>query len=245
MARSAFAVLALLGGIFAILSGCTTKPDRGQALGASVQTITTSDGILLDARLWTLDPERIVIYLHEYREDQTSWWGRLLRHEIEPVSGLTFDFRGHGDSEGAPDDVAGMWLDVDAAIAFARERGFQQILLVGAGMGAAAAMIAAVQEPSIAVVGLSAPSDFDLLEPLAAAPALKGRLALAAGRDDLSAAYSLEQFREIASLSPAHSPLYAGRTHGVEMLDGRAGADVRAYVDRFMTRFWRGELTER
>ncbi len=226
------------------VSACTTKPgaERGVATGATVEVIETTDGVALDARLWDMGGERVVIYLHEYREDQTSWWGRPIRRAVDPVSALTLDFRGHGESGGKLEDIANMHLDVEAAIAFAREQGYQHVLLVGAGMGAAVAMIVAADDPDVAVVGLSTPTDFDVLEPLAVAPALTGRLALAASRDDLSAAYSLEQFRDAAALPLAYSPMYPGRAHGVEMLDGRAGADVRAYVDRVMSQFWRGQM---
>ncbi|MEX1021540.1 MAG: hypothetical protein WD058_00195, partial [Dehalococcoidia bacterium] len=68
---------------------------------------------------------------------------------------------------------------------------------------------------------------------------LRGRLSLVASREDLSAAYSLDQFREAAQLLPTQALKYPGRSHGVQMLSGRAGADVRAYFDRMLRSHWR------
>lgn len=214
-------------------------PLRERASGANEVTLVTEDGLALDARLWVTHPERVAIYLHEYREDQSSWWTFARQSRTPAISSLTVDFRGHGASEGEPDDIAGMLQDVDAAITYAQEAGYEDIVLVGAGMGGALAMVAAAGHPDISVVGLSVPSEFDVVMALEVAPLLEDRLALAASRDDLSAAYSMEEFQEAAALPPEHVEIYPGRAHGVKMLDGRAGADVRAYVDGLLANLWR------
>lgn len=232
----------VLASVFAMaLGACSDNPVpvRERAGGATTVTLMTEDNLHLDARLWVTHPERIAIYLHEYREDQSSWWTYARQSRNPAISSLTVDFRGHGDSQGEADDIAGMLLDVDAAISYAREAGYDHILLVGAGMGGALAIVAAAGHPEISVIGLSVPSKFDVLAALTVAPLLKDRLALVASRDDLSAAYSLEEFQQAMDLEPAHVAIYPGRTHGVEMLEGRAGADVRAYLDTLLADFWR------
>ncbi|MCK9487086.1 MAG: alpha/beta hydrolase [Dehalococcoidia bacterium] len=231
----AIPVLALL------LAACSDNPPplRERADGAATVVLATEDGLRLDARLWVTSPSRVAIYLHEYREDQTSWWTYARQPRNPAISALTIDFRGHGESQGEADDIAGMLLDVDAAISYVREAGYQHITLVGAGMGGALAIVAAAGHPEISVAGLSVPSEFNVVTALTVAPLLESRLALAASRDDLSAAYSLEEFQQAVDLGPGHVALYPGRAHGVDMLKGRAGADVRAYLDGVLATFGR------
>ena len=70
------------------------------------------------------------------------------RHHV-----LQFDFHGHGES-GAGVVTLGVHerMDVAAAVAFLRERGLGPIALVGVGMGAAIAIVAAPDLPVEAVV---------------------------------------------------------------------------------------------
>lgn len=231
-----FAVLVLLMGA---LAGCTTDhvADRGEATGASAVQITTADGLSLDARLWDRGRAQLVIYLHEFREDQSAWWGEASQ-AASHASALTLDFRGHGESEGEHDDVEGMVHDVEAAIAFAREQGFRRVMLVGAGMGAAVAIVAAVEVPDVTVVGLSAPADFDVMDTVAVVELIADRVRLIAMREDISAADSLHRFRSLPNVDSTTARLYPGRGHGVEILDGTSGREVRERFDTLLTEFW-------
>lgn len=125
---------------FSCLDRPADRPDRGSAAGARTVELRTSDGIALNGRLWTRDPRRMVIYLHEYGDDQTSWWPTAEDGAPSDPSAMTFDFRGHGASEGDHEDVASTPVDARATLAFAAAQGYQRVVLVGAGMGAAAAM---------------------------------------------------------------------------------------------------------
>ncbi|MEX1021926.1 MAG: alpha/beta hydrolase, partial [Dehalococcoidia bacterium] len=155
--RASLAVVALLAAAVAL--GCTEKPETAvrEPSGATAVTLTTEDGLALQARHWPADGERLAIYLHEYRSDQSAWWPYTRQVRSPGLSALTVDLRGHGESEGLPDDIEGMLADVRATLAFAREQGYRQVMLVGAGMGAALAISAAVDHPEVTVVGFSAP----------------------------------------------------------------------------------------
>jgi pimeloyl-ACP methyl ester carboxylesterase len=202
-------------------------------------SFTTTDGHHLSGRLWTKDPLRILIYLHEYREDETRWWPAAL----EPVGGqpsvLTFDFRGHGMSTGEPNDIAGMTRDVQAAIRFARAQGFESVALVGAGMGAAAGILAVADQPSIGVIGLSTPVEFGGLRPIDVAPAFVDRLVLVAAEDDLSARHSFEQLARAADVPPERRALIGGRAHGVELVQGDQGDSVRRFYEKALPGLFR------
>ncbi len=233
---AALAVAVILG------LGCSSGPDEPTpgptpADGGSTHRLTTADGFELTARMWRSDPVRVAIYLHEYRQDQAGWWAFATAPRRIPVSAITFDFRGHGVSEGDPGDVLGMVEDARAAVALAREEGFGQIMLVGAGMGAAVAVAVAADQPDLIVVGLSTPSAFDMLDTLATVPPLGDRLALVATEDDLSAAHSLGELRATVDLPEERVRLYPGRDHGVDMVS-EPDAVARPFLDELLETFW-------
>lgn len=234
------ALIALLGAAALLAAACTESAPvaRGEASGAEVVEIDTEGEVTLDGRLWDRGHERLVIYLHEFRDDQSVWWPYAEIDRARPLSAMTFDFRGHGASPGNLEDVEGMVEDVEAAITYARDRGFRQIMLVGAGMGAAVGLVAAVEVPDVTVVGFSTPADFDQLDAVAVVGLLAERVHLIATRDDVSAADSLHQFRALGNIDSRQARLYPGSSHGVAVLEGRAGADIRERFEVLLDEFW-------
>ncbi|MDA0270578.1 MAG: alpha/beta hydrolase [Chloroflexi bacterium] len=241
--RRAWAVGWLVAAIIVIGCGAaappaTPEPSPTPPDGGTEHELVTADGQMLTARLWQVDTDRVAIYLHEYREDQSSWRPFASMTRRLPVSAITFDFRGHGVSPGLPDDAVGMVEDARAVIAFARERGYTQVMLVGAGMGASVAVAVAADQPDIHVIGLSTPSEFDLLLTLEAIPALEGRIALAASVHDLSAAHSLGELAAASRTPEQRMRLYEGRAHGVDMLSAEFGAVAVEFVEELLAAFW-------
>lgn len=239
--RSLAAVIALMA---ITLAGCSSAPPPPTptptaADGSSTHVIQAADGYAFSARVWRVDPKRVAIYLHEYRDDQTGWWPLATTVRRLPVSSITFDFRGHGTDADNPDDVLGMVEDARAAVAFARSQGFDQIMLIGAGMGAAIAVQVAAEQDDLRVIGLSTPSAFDLLDTLAAMPRVAGRIALVATEDDLSAAHSLGALQAAGEVPEAYVRLYPGRAHGVDMLrpTGDEPGVALAFVNELMEEF--------
>lgn len=237
---SSLALMALLGAAALGAAACTEKApkERGEAAGAEVVQIVTDDEVALDGRLWDRGHQRLVIYLHEFRDDQSAWWPHAEIDRARPISAMTIDFRGHGVSGGDIEDVEGMVQDVEAAIAYARERGFEQIMLVGAGMGAAVSLVAAVEVSDVTVVGFSTPADFDQLDAVAVVEILADRVHLIATRDDVSAADSLRRFRVLGNIDSRQARLYPGGAHGVALLEGRAGAGIRERFEELLDEFW-------
>lgn len=232
---------AVLASLF--LASCTGEgeaPSRS-AVGASTVSIVADDGVLLDGRYWDHNADRIVIYLHEYREEQSSWWSWAAAQRRPTASAITLDLRGHGASEGLETDIAAMVLDVRAAIEFARDAGYPHVMLVGAGMSAAVAIVAAADEPEVTVLGLSTPAEFGELLPVEAlqqTPGLADRVWLMASEDDVSAADSLHRFREVAGVPFSQSRLFAGRTHGIALLEGIDGTAARRLTEAVVAEFW-------
>ena len=202
-----------------------------------IETIPTADGLDLDARLFPARGERIVILLHMYPADQTGWFAFAGELQARGIDALTLDFRGFGQSAGDK-DPGDTDRDVRAAVAFARGRGYERIVLVGASMGGTAAIVAAADTPIDGVVALSAPVEMRSLDAEAVVAEVRAPLTLVAAEGDLSAAESLRDLAERAGLRDDEVLLTPGRAHGTDLLATAAGESVRAWVLGFLERVW-------
>jgi len=233
----------LLLGAIALGAACLDLPDRSPredaAPGAEVITVRAADARPLDARLWPRDPARLVIYLHEYQRTQRDWWEEASRGRPNDPSAMTLDLRGHGDSGGDHQDFDLMEDDVRTVVAYARGRGYQRIVMVGAGLGGTVGLLVARDEPAITVVGLSAASDFAGLDALEASKAAGPRLAMVAAREDLSARESLEQIARAAGLDGTRALLLPGRAHGRTLLNADSEDATRRLMRDAFDRAWR------
>ncbi len=232
----------LAAGALALGTACLDLPDRTHHLvapGAEAVTIRAADDRPLDARLWVRDPTRLVIYLHEYHRTQRDWWPEAERGTSGDPSTMTVDLRGHGDSGGDPRNVDLMADDVRAVIDAARGRGFQRIVLVGAGLGGTVGVLVARDDPTVWVIGLSLAADFGALNALDAAKTAATRLAIVASRKDLSARESLEQVARTAGLDGSRALLLPGRAHGRALLSADSEAPTRRLMREAFDRTWR------
>ncbi len=257
MLRSVVTVVALLLG--ALAAACTSPspaptpettatPD---SRGASPQTLLTEDGLQLDARLFLGDRQRIVILLHQYSADQTSWFDQAKALQAEGFSALTFDFRGYGESEGSADPTQ-IVTDVDAALAFAGAQGYTEAVLVGASMGGTAALVAAAEDESgtratvgqghapeiVGIVAISAPVEFAGLDASTAASELATPVAVIAALGDESARTSFDEFVEVAAIPVEHRLLVGGTAHGTELLRSPYAHSVWDRVMGFLGDLW-------
>ena len=214
---------------------------------ARVETIATADGLHLDARLFAASPaapdrtRRLVILLHMYPAEQSAWFGFAGELQALGIDALTLDFRGFGASSGdrGPDDTD---RDVRAAVAFARGRGYERIVLVGASMGGTAAIVAAAGTAAGSsldgVVAISAPVAMRSLDAEAVVAEVRAPLTLVAAEGDVSATESLHDLADRAGLDGSQLLLVAGRAHGTDLLEAPEGSRVRAWVLAFLDRVW-------
>ena len=256
MRRSALVLVVALFGIAA--AACTdpepiptpTSTATPDSRGGSTQTLLTEDGLQLDARLFLGDRERIVILLHQYSADQTTWFDQAKALQAAGYSALTFDFRGYGESEGDA-DPAEIVTDVDAALAFAGAQGYSEAILVGASMGGTAAMVAADEDPSTrpsvtsgeapevaGVVAISAPVEFAGLDASTAAAELEAPVAVIAALGDESARTSYDEFVEVADIPVVNRLLVGGTAHGTELLHSPYAQSVWGRVLSFIGSVW-------
>ena len=236
--RSLLAACLLAAALLAGCGGDGGPPQAPQQVeDASIVALTAEDGVRLDARHFAADRQRLVVLLHMYPADQRSWHDFARALWEDGVSALTVDFRGYGASEGGK-DTAKIDRDARAALAFARDRGYESVVLVGASMGGTAAIMVAAEEPVAGVITLSAPISFRGLDAKSAAGRVPVPLAVLASRGDTSAADSLATLAERAGLDERHAVLYEGREHGTDMLTGEHGAQVWARLRELIAEFW-------
>ena len=128
-------------------------------------TLTTVDGISLHGRRWLADaPTAAVVLVHGFSASSSCPNVVALAsalHELG-LDVVSYDARGHGASLGESTLGDDEQHDVAAAVAQARER-TERVVLVGASMGAIAALRYAVTDPHLAgVVSVSCPAAWRL-----------------------------------------------------------------------------------
>ncbi len=119
-------------------------------------TITTSDGVRLHGWFVPGNGNRVIIWFHGnagnigHRVENLV----LMREQLR-VSVFVFDYRGYGNSEGAPSEQ-GLYLDAEAALEYTRNRtGLEPeegIVYFGRSLGAAVAVELATRYPPRALV---------------------------------------------------------------------------------------------
>ena len=233
--------LGLIAPIFTLVLAACGEDERVPAPvpeGASAVAINTEDGVTLDARLFAADPRRLVVLLHAYPGDQRDWFEFARELHQRGISVLTLDFRGYGGSEG-DQDGARADRDARAAVRFARERGYELVVVVGASMGGSAAIVAAASEPVDGLVALSAPERFRGMD--AGHAVIEGRypLLIVAARGDTSAEHAAAVFEERRRDDGRHVLLVEVRAHGTALLTSTEGDRVRERLFAFFDEVWR------
>lgn len=233
-------VIAALAGCGASTAGGTPQPTATPvpptptampAVPTRDVTFTTSDGVRLDGTLYGSGTTGVVLS-HQVNGQQSQWmyFARVLA--AHGYLALTFDFRGHGASEGTV-DTAKEDSDLRTAIKFLSGQGAKRIALMGASLGGAVTLRVAATEPVAAVATLSAvaqwttqPVTDDIIEAIKA-PTLfiNSKLDPAAG--------DTQHMYDVAA-APKEIHLYEGNEHGVALFGGPNGDDLTQRLLAFM-----------
>jgi pimeloyl-ACP methyl ester carboxylesterase len=100
----------------------------------------TDDGGDIEASFFKADGDHIVIFAHGAIFNKESWYILAEKLQQKGVSALPIDFRGYGNSKSG--NTSQKSKDILGAIAFAKEKGFTNISIIGASMGGAAVLAA-------------------------------------------------------------------------------------------------------
>ena len=99
-------------------------------------TYTTEDGGVIEASFFKGNQDLAVIFAHGAIFNKESWYFMAEKLQKENISSLTLDFRGYGNSKSG--NTNKRLLDILGAIDYLKEKGFNNIAIVGGSMGGAA-----------------------------------------------------------------------------------------------------------
>lgn len=133
-------------------------------------TLTTLDTVALSGLYYypgKLEgaPKCAVICLHMMPAAKESWIPLAELLSVQGFGVLAIDLRGHGKSTGGPDGYKSFTdaehgasrEDVEAAIAYVKDQGFNEITIVGASIGANLALVALAEHEEIKTAVLLSP----------------------------------------------------------------------------------------
>jgi len=223
-----------------VASGIAPVSDSAQKIPARAVpsspediTLTTEDKIDLRATYRSADTERAFILTHMLDSDRHSYDD--FSSQLYGAS-IAIDLRGHGDSdldwkEFGHADFNRMTNDVKGAVAFLRNEGYTDIVLVGASIGANIVMNYAAQDnETSAVILLSPGMDYKGVSISSAIKQYTGRLLIVVSEQDN---YAFSSGKEILASSASPKRRYmqlAGKAHGTEILkDETAFAKIKEW----------------
>ncbi len=143
-----------------VLLGLLLAADAAFAAGRPVQ-LQASDGVTIAATFYHADGAAApaVVLVHMFTRTKDDWRTFAERLQAAGITALAIDLRGHGGSGGAAAPSPAMALDVRAGIDFlAAQAGVMGIGVVGASLGASAALMAAAEATLVRGVALLSPS---------------------------------------------------------------------------------------
>lgn len=203
----------LLAGALAVLG---SLPLSSAELDGQAVTLDTSDGWALSA-VYKAPKEqtRTVILLHDLGKDKTAFSKVASSLGRAGFGYLALDLRGHGQSvnqgeyssfarEGLDNEFNKMPRDVDAAVSYLQKKGVepQNMVLLGAGLGANVAAKSVTLTPDIGSLALITPTanTRDVLT-IPAMRLYKGNVLIAASADDKKTFLEASVIRNVAYLT--------------------------------------------
>lgn len=201
-----------------------------EAIGIPFQ----DDGTLITLRGHFYSPlnEVGVILSHMLPSDQSAWSDFAAELAEEDYAVVTFDFRGFGET-GGERALSKLDEDLSRVVRALRDRGKQQIFLIGASMGGTASLVVAAREDLAGVIAISAPAQFENQDALAAVASITEPKLFIASEDDTEAATSLAALIG-ASGAPKDEQIYTGDRHGTDLLQGEHSAAILELILAFL-----------
>ncbi len=225
------------GGGGAKTSDASTAIDATSGAERTDVALSTADGKNLTGFLTTSAQSPAgspgVILLHQFTSNDEQWGDLPSRLAAAGYRVLTFNLRGHGDSDSYDGELAGLLTDpvaapadVDAALAYlvgAGEADATRIAFVGTSIGANLAVSAAIRQLGKTYVSFSSRQDrAETFAGMAAAGRMSSVFYLAAENDGVAAAQA--QSLHDATTEPRQLEIYTTADHGIAILRNQTNA---------------------
>jgi alpha-beta hydrolase superfamily lysophospholipase len=181
-------------------------------------TFETSDGATIAGSLWAAETPSIVVFAHMRGSNRSAWNPAVERVLDAGFAALAFDFRGHGESAGGDTDLGKIDLDLEAAVEYARQRGYARVFVVGASMGGTAALAVAARQELAGVVVMSSPEGFEGIDARAALASVREPILFIAANGDQPYRRAVEAMHQ-AVLGTKRLVLLPGNEHGTALLE--------------------------
>lgn len=203
-------------------------------------TFATTDGVTLTGTLYGAGATALILS-NMGDNDPTAWEGEAPLFAEQGYLVLTYSFRYPMRTNRFTAAMAKQTVDdLSAAVTFARTRGAQTIVLLGASLGGmATAKVAGTIQPAAMIV-MSSPADlleFDFqvtADDLAAITAPK--LFIASQDDTIVPSSATQQMVDLAA-NPKEIHLYPGSAHGIQLFTTEQADDLRRRLLAFVKRY--------
>jgi esterase/lipase len=215
-----------------------TATRASTATGKRTVTFTTADGVTLNGTLYG-QGSVAVIFSTMGAQKQETWATAAQAIAERGYLALTYNFRywvtDTRMDDGLRDKAAD---DLIAALAFVREQGLQEVVLVGASLGGIASAKVAATELPAAVAIIAAPlgqvGGLALrVEPEDIRAIAAPKLFIDSEDDEAGFADDIQRMFEIAS-EPKEIHLYPGSAHGTDLFQTEYGSDLTQRLITFI-----------
>ena len=223
----------LLVSVFILINPC-----YGQGLanseGVNEITFQTEDNKILSGT-WFGSGKTTVIFSHMKPDTQKDWEFFAVKLGKIGYRTFTFDFRGRGKSGGSKNSSKND-TDLVASVNYARSEGAEEIVLIGASMGAMAAAKVASQDSFAAVVLMApyfgsrqyaGPKESDIEK-------ITSPLLLISASRDSSASHTKKMFK--LAKSPKEMKIFSGKDHGRRLLQNSHAKECEKLILSFLTK---------
>ena len=200
--------------------------------------ITTSDNIKLAYTYQEGTNQKAVLLLHMLGKDKSDYDTLFKYLNDYGYTVLAIDFRGHGESEldyndFTDEDWQKLVLDAEAGINYLEEQGYEQIAVVGASIGANAALIEAADDERVdTLILLSAGEDYHGLITLESAKLYNKPVIFFASYEDKDAAVAATKLFNAVDTEYKDIKLL-NKGHGTEMLSELVGKDIVNWLENY------------
>lgn len=184
--------------------------------------LTTTDHITISGIYTKINSDTAVILVHMLNRSKEDWNNLTNALNNANFTTLMIDMRGHGESDGnwqqfSDDDFKKITLDISAAKDYLTQHKHTTVYIIGASIGANAALRFSADDPTITKIVLLSPGEnYHGVTTFDAAPRSTGNVLVITSKDDPQS-YSASQ--RIAHLAPrAQTILYEKGGHGTTLL---------------------------